>query len=213
MEDLAKQEYPLLIKSEDGVIYQAEPFEATTVKLNQLWQRAGRHSFLFSDVTVNDEDKFYRTIMSPEVVLFTISNEQEEIGIVYADKIIPKWSARAHYFFWDYKQKGRGRVLLSMLRWFMGLMNLQRMDIEIMQFAYSALRRMHIMGVRLEGVKRRSILSKDRWVNQLTFGVLRDELTNEAIENARIPRSQEEDSWFGLLDKDYALARAIFKEE
>lgn len=217
MEDHVGLGLPLEIISEDGNRYLVRPFEATPVNVSMLWSQAGKYSFLFSDLTLGDEQEFQRKILSPSVVICSITLRDrlgdEDIGIVYADEIHIGWAARAHYFFWDKIQSGRHRILLEMCRWFMDAFGLHRLDIEIMQYAYSALRRMHKMGVMIEGRKREAVLSKGRWVDLMTFGILRDDLTDDVIREARIPRTEDEDSWFGLLKNGSALAHAVLRED
>lgn len=212
MEAHEEVKFPIALTSEDGQEYIINPFESTSEKLKDLWNKAGRYSFLFSELTEGDEEYFYRVIMSHGVVIFSIFLDGEEIGIVYADKIKPGWSARGHYFFWDHIQTGRQRIIIWLMKWLMEAFSLQRVDIEIMQFAYAALRRMHKMGIKLEGIRRRSFLFKGKWIDMMLFGVFRDEITPEVIDNARFPSYPGEDSWYGLLDQSYALRRAIFKE-
>lgn len=207
---------PIKVKGEDGKHYLIEPFEATIESVDYLWEIAGRYSFLFSELDQDDKELFKQSILSPGVVILTVSELKDAkfkaVGVMMADRIKPEKSARVHYLFWDKVQKGRQRVLFAGMKWLVDEFLLRRLSAEIMQYAYAALRRAHKMGFLLEGRIREGILYQNKWADVMQFGVLASELTPEAIENGKIERTQEEASWYGLLDDNYALARAITKE-
>lgn len=209
---------PLKVISEDDIKYRIDPFQATSEALDHLWEEAGKHSFLFSDITKNDRARFNQAVVSPATVILTVSIDNgdapEPVGVVMADRIIPDWDARVHYFFWDKIQKGRQRLLLVCLRWLIDQFKLRRATAEIMQYAYAGLKRARELGFYLEGRKRNATVWKEKNADVFLFGILNEELTNSAIEKARIHRTPEEASWFGLLegDNNYALAHAMTKE-
>lgn len=203
---------PLVVDSEDGVSYKLEPYAASVENVHFLWDVAGKHDFLFSDTTHGAPELFVDYLLSPGVIILLVSNEQGPVGILYADQLRPKLDARVHYLFWDKHHAGRQRVLLVSMLWFMSNFELQRLNMEIPTYAFAALRRMHKMGVRIEGRRRSAVSYNHQWRDALLFGITVDEITVAAIENAQLERTEQEADWFGLLSSDDILRVAIAKE-
>jgi hypothetical protein len=206
---------PMFIKSEDESEYIVQPFEASIEGIRFLWENAGKHKFLFQDNHRGDEALFINYVLSQSVILMDVfqAGKEEPVGLLYADQLAPGASARVHYIFWDHKQAGRHRILLKGARWLMQELRLNRVSIEIPDIAYSALRRMQRMGVRVEGRRRGAFLYDESWRDLFEFGILKEELTDEAIEGAKLYRTPAEDSWFTVLDVEPALQRAIMRKE
>lgn len=204
---------PIHVSGTDGIKYEIRPYEASIESLERLWSEAGQYSFLFSEFSENDRDYFVNYFISPGVVVLEVFDDDAPVGLLYADQLRLQHSARVHYFFSDRKQKTREPVLLAALAWFMDSFNLNRVSIEIPWHAYSALRRVQAMRIFPEGIRRGSIKHNGKWRDEILFGVLHEELTDEVIARGYLEREGEESRWFGLLDNDKALSRAIFKRE
>jgi len=212
---------PLEVESEDGKSYILTAFEATQEGLDFIWEKAGKFQFLSSDHTRDNKDQFVEYILSPGTIILLVleanANELKPqspaaVGIIHFDNIRPELDAEVHYLFWDKIQRGRQRVLMSAANWAFEQLNFHRLRIEIPEYAYAALRRMYRMGARVEGRIRSCVLKDGKWHNAILFGVLKEELTSEAIEAAQLSRTDEEASWFGLLDDDSIFSRAVLKE-
>lgn len=209
---------PLHIVSEDEHTYQVEAFQATPVNVNFLWEEAGKHDFLFSDATRGSPERFVRYLLSPGVFIFLVRDLELEdtddnaVGILYADQLRPQVDARVHYLFWDKRHAGRQRLLLSMMNWFMRTFEVQRLNMEIPFFAFAALRRMHKMGIRVEGRRRDAIVNNGEPKDLLLFGITDKELNADVIEDAKLERTEQEADWFGLLTSDDILRVALAKE-
>ena len=203
---------PFNVTSEDGHEYSVDLFQATPTNVNFLWEQAGQHDFLFSDVTRGDPSRFVRYLLSPEVVIFLVRNEENPVGIIHADQLRPTIDARAHYLFWDNTHTGRQRVLLSAIKWFMEEFGIPRLNMEVPDYAFAALRRLRKMGVRIEGRRRDAIQYHENPRDILLFGVTRRELSDETIQNARLERTEQEADWFGLISSDDILSVAMSKE-
>jgi hypothetical protein len=65
------------------------------------------------------------------------------------------------------------------------------------------------MGFILEGRLRENILSRGKWIDALVFGVLRQEMSDEVIQQGYLERTPFEKSWFDLLKNDDELMRHI----
>lgn len=204
---------PLSIDGTDGTPYIITPYKATLENVHYLWEEAGKYRFMFSDFIENRREQFLNYFLSRGVVTVLVSEAETDraVGIMYADEIKERHSARVHYFFWDKKQRTREPVILGVLSWFMREFDLNRVSIEIPWHVYSALRRVQAMGIWPEGIKRGAVRFNDEWRDLLVFGVLRDQLTSEAIKAGKIESAEGTEKWFGLLENETDLARAIFK--
>jgi len=206
---------PLKVSGTDGVAYTVKPYAATVERVEKLWEEAGRYSFLFSEFTDDlDRERFITYFLSPGVVIFEVFKDGgESVGIMYADQIRPEHSARGHYFFTDKVQKTREPVILAVLLWFMDTFGLNRIGIEIPWYAYSALRRVYAMGIMPEGIKKGAVRFKGNWRDQLTFGIQRKDLNDDVVLRGRLQTGSDAVNWFGLLDNEPDLAKAIFKRD
>lgn len=207
---------PLTVSGTDDTDYEIRPYRATVEGVETLWERAGRHSFLFSEFTANDREFFIQYFLQPGVLVVEAwkmdnAGTDEPVGILYADQVRPDHSARVHYFFWDKIQRTREPLILATLDWFMDQFSLHRVSIEIPWFAYSALRRVHSMNIRPEGIRRESIRGENRWSDEIIFSVLRDELSETDIKNGRLNGDHDLTEWFHLLDNEPELKQAVLK--
>ncbi len=208
---------PIEIESEDEEVYLISPYQATIDNIEYIWDRVGKFEFMFSDEAYKDKDVFFRYLLSPGVVVLMITEGESEeeikpVGIVYIDRIRPGYDARMHYIFWDRKQRGRHRVLFTAAEWFFTQFGFHRMSMEVPVFAFAALRRLRKLGARIEGRKRGAAKHNGKWHDILLFGVHHDEITRETIEEGKLERTEDESTWFGLLDNDSVFSHSILKE-
>ena len=201
----------------DGADYELRPYQATVEGIEELWERAGRHNFLFAEFSEGNRELFISYFLQPGVVVIGAWKVSEDdgdqpVGILYADQFRPRHSARVHYFFWDKVQRTREPLIMAALDWFMREFELVRVGIEVPWYAYSALRRIYAMKFLPEGIRRGSIQFKGKWRDEILFGIRSGEFDEEDIIAGKI-RKNEQTDWFGLLDNEDTLARAIFKRD
>jgi hypothetical protein len=194
----SKMEYglPFDVTERDGNVYRVDLFQRTMRSVDELWEKFSRYKVLFVDETQGNKEAFFSSFfLSPNTILLAV----DDVGVVYATHITPGYDASVHYLFWDRKTAGRERILLQSLKWLMEQFGLVRVNVEIPDYAYAALRRSYRMGFRLEGIKRHALRHGGKWRDQFFFGVLASEITDSVIEDGAIPRTREEKNWYGLL--------------
>lgn len=199
------------IESEDGKTYSVQPWQPDVQTVLDTWEKFSKYRIIFSDVQVDDPQKFLAMMMNPGSVVLEISCEGKEVGMYYLTGISPLTSAYVHYAFWDRKSSGRQRLVLTIARRVMDELDLHRVTISVPIYAYAALNRIQRMGLRIEGRRREAILHQGRWADKLEFGTLREELTDEALEAGRIPREEHEENWYGLLKDDEKLYEKVLR--
>jgi hypothetical protein len=200
---------PLSIVSEDNKEYTLLPWQPVVEDIIELWSKYSKYKVLFSDVVVNNPQQFCSIILAPTTIVLLVKQEGKDVGLLYITDIRPLHSADAHYFFWDRKTDGRQRLILVAMRWAMDEFKLHRLNSAIPITAYSALHRVRRIGMYLEGRKRQSIRIQGKWLDTLLFSVIREEITEEAIEKAYIERPSFEYRWFNLLRNNYDLMHHI----
>jgi RimJ/RimL family protein N-acetyltransferase len=193
------------VLSEDGRTYTVDLFKASGKNTKRLWDTFRKFSHLFCDQTAGDYSAFVRWLLDPSTIVVTV----DDVGILYATELIPGLDAMVHYFFWDRQVEGRHRVILRVLQWGFETFGLHRINIEVPRHAYTALHRIHRMGLRFEGVRREGQLYKGKWHDILLFGVLQDEITERALEAGRFDRTEHERGWFGFLNRDAQLMQFV----
>lgn len=180
---------PILeITSEDGIKYDIYPYQATLENLKFLWDKLQDFKQLFSDYTAGDFDNFIKVVTSKDSVFVVAARGSDPIGILYADRIRPGFDAGAHFLFWDYRVKGKSKVVINTLKWLMDEYGLHRVNIETPKTkATVPLRRaLKWMHIPYEGTRRRALRQEGEMQDMLLFGVLREELTPDALDSGRL---------------------------
>jgi len=203
--------------SEDGETYFLQPFEATLNRVEKLWAVVQKHAPLTSDFTRGDFDFFLGYVLSPGTVFISVfqqvDEKVEEVGVLYADTIVPGLYAKVHFIFWDLIMRGRQKVLFTALRGFMDDFKLHKVEIEVPINAYAALRRLRRMGLLPEGRRREATKQKGEWLDTLVFGVLDDDVTEEVVDVGAIPIDPANEDWYGMIQSDTKLGRFLMREE
>lgn len=199
------EDLPLVVESEDGETYHLDLYRPRVDDVVNLWEHVKKFRVLFSDNVQYDLPQFTQFVMQATTVIMTV----DDVGVVYLTDVNANGTAEAHFIFWDRRIAGRHKVILSAFQWMMDLLEIQRLNISIPVYAFSALKRAKKLGLRLEGVRRKARLFEGKWHDEFLFGVLREEGTPEALAVGKLERTKEEDSWYGVLDNDNALLTKI----
>lgn len=198
---------PAIVLSEDNKEYLIEAFEASFDNVKDLWEKFNKFDKLFCDQLRGDFRKFTETILSANTIILKVS----DIGVVYVTDLIPGDSAQGHFLFWDRKSAGRHRIILAALQWVMDNFDLHRVSIEVPRHAYNALHRLYKIGFRVEGVLKKAQLFEGERYDIFLFGVLRDEITDQALQEGHLERTESERGWFGLLNKETDLMKYVLR--
>lgn len=202
------------VLSEDGKTYTVRPFRLSRESVHELWKTFQKHSTLLEDHYRGNLDIFLNYVMDPSVIILEVLEEGEEVvGVFYADEIKPKSDAKVHYVFFDKRTKGRQKLFLNVLKYFMVSFQLPRVSIEAPTFAYAALNRIRSLGFWLEGRKRKAALYDGKWCDKLQFSVLYEDLTEENLERATLDPERMRGRWKHVLADEEQLARYFLRKE
>lgn len=188
-------EGPLVLEceSDDGEkTFQVRWLKKNNITKDLLWVMLQKHNVLLPDFIRQNKAAFFVTFVSHNSVFFNVDN----FGVVFVSNIIPNESATVTFIFWDRQQQNRQKLMLETMRYCIELWNLQRVNLYVPRFAVSALYRFWKMGLMLEGVVRNGMYHNAKWTDLYMFGVLRTELTDEAIANKALQREEHQQLWF-----------------
>lgn len=182
-----------MVKSDDGKEeFEIREFLADVEQLNLLWWTMEQYGIQLFDGEVLTQEQFNAIVMSQNTMVLEIG----DVGIVYAFNIRPRRDALLKFVFLDKQTHNRQRAVLSAVRWLVVEFDLQRVSLQVPSYMRYALKRMHRMGIMFEGKIRSAYEYKGSWVSMYLFGILRNELTSQAVDRGRLFRRDVEERWF-----------------
>ena len=109
--------------------------------------------------------------------------QDKPVGLFYLSKIIPGYDAHGHFTFWDSVAKGRESLALATLEHVFRTYELPRITAEVPVYQRGVIRWIERLGFTRAGERRNGVLYRGSWMNQVLFGMLRNEcLEPEVVE-------------------------------
>lgn len=199
---------PFNVPSDDGSqVFVVDRMDMTIGRMSFLWAMAQKHNIILPDWMRKDVYAFQNFVLAESTIILSVNN----FGIVYATDVVPGDSALLHYFFWDKSQRNRQKLLLTCMKWLCDNFHLHRMTCTIPRFATAALHRVYHMGFRLEGVMLQAMLHNQKRADCFVFGILSDELTEDALANGRLARTDIERQWYSVFRDDPRLLHKVLR--
>lgn len=135
---------------------------------------------LFNDFIGNNPEAFFKSFVELDdtgrPMLKGLVWEVDDVGIIYLTNLIPEFEAEVHASFWDRRFRGRERLFLECIRYFMEAFDLHRIYMEIPLYAQPAMGAIERVGFKKEGRKRQAIPYKGKWFDVNLYSLLRDEV-------------------------------------
>jgi RimJ/RimL family protein N-acetyltransferase len=157
------------------------PLRLSKEKIKLMWEKFCELD-VFEDHAKGNFVWFMSRLSSADSIWFELHNEQDElVGIMFAEHIIPKYYAEVHVFFWDRKLRGRETTVQLMIKWIFDHLKVARMQTSAPAYAKATIRFIKRIGFIEEGMLRCSYLHKDVLYDEIIFGLLKDEfvITND----------------------------------
>lgn len=146
--------------------------ELSKEKLKDLWEKLKDFGKLYSDASHGDEIGFYQRFLDEDVIVFEM-----EGGIAILDNIVPFERAQIHVSFWDKHLSTRTELLREGLKWIFEVYNLNRIEAVIPYFSHALKRFLTSrLGFKFEGVLRGRHLFEGKFIDELIFSLLREEV-------------------------------------
>lgn len=157
------------------------PMLFTPENLRRFWDESRKFRYIFTEDVRQDFRKFCELIVheeNGELVpngLFWVVDDF--VGVFYMTRITPGADADVHYSFFDRRQKGRVKLVRTMLKYVFERYQLRRVTAEIPYFASWITRNFtESIGFVKEGRKRKAIWFNDDWFDIGIYGILREEV-------------------------------------
>ena len=154
----------------------------TPEKARALWIASKEHDVLFSDYTRGKPQALLRALSKSNSVWAEVTKDEIPVGILYMHRVIPHFDGVGHFAFWDKVGRGREPLILDTLRYMMMKFDLRRVSAEPPVNQKGTIRMIKRLGFEQEGRRRMGVIYKNEWVDQLLFGLLREDLITVEIE-------------------------------
>lgn len=158
--------------------WKAYELELTLDKLNWLWREMRQYRSLFNDLTRGDWNNFCAVMLSPDSFWLEVVDPTEEVvGLIYWTNLSQVIDAEAHVVFFDRKPAEKVELCKEAAKYFF-LHNAQchRMTATLPVIYHASIRLARKIGFRQEGVKRKSQLMGNQYVDEVIFGLLVSEI-------------------------------------
>lgn len=174
-----EQLYSVNLLHEFGKIHDTDltPSQAKR-KIAELFIESSKHEVLFSDELNGDLVSFLNIFLNPRAVWVEVVREEDQLGIgaLYLTDVTLGYDADAHFTFWDGVARGRETLVQEAMKWAFDRYNLERMTSEIPVYQSGVVRFARRLGFKEEGRRRHGVKRKGDWVDQLIYGILKEEL-------------------------------------
>lgn len=154
----------------------------TPEKTRELWNASKQHDVLFTDYTRGKPQALLRALAKSNSVWFEVTKNELPVGILYMHRVIPHFDGVGHFAFWDKIGRGREPLILDTLKYMMRRHDLRRVSAEPPANQKGTIRIIKRLGFTQEGVRRAGVVYKGQWVDQILFGMLREEIIPVEIE-------------------------------
>jgi hypothetical protein len=148
----------------------------TPHKVERIWKQLQQYKTLFSDLTAGDYNGWVSYITNPYTYWLEIYDEVELVGVIYLEDMERVIDAEAHVMFFDRRPAEKKEVCFAILdHIFETFPMLNRITLNVPIIYWATQRLAKDLGFTREGVRRRSLLFRGRYLDLVMFGLLRSE--------------------------------------
>lgn len=149
-------------------------------KIAELYIESSKHEVLFSDETKGDFGSFLNVFLNPRAVWLEIIRETDHmnVGAMYLTDVVLGYDAKGHFTFWDGVARGREVLVTRAMKWGFERYSLERITSEIPVYQSGVIRFARRLGFKEEGRRRHGVKRHGDWVDQVIYGILKEELYN-----------------------------------
>jgi hypothetical protein len=148
----------------------------TPEKLRGLWVKFQGYKTLFSDMTRNDPANFIRALIAPNILWYEVWEGEQIVGMIWIADLEQVIDATVHMAFFDRQPAEKVGVCKEFAKYLFATLPVQRLTITPPEIYHATIRLAEKLGFRREGCKRQAVLLGGKYVNQLIFGLTRDDM-------------------------------------
>lgn len=150
----------------------------TPEKTKWLWTEMNKYRTLFSDMTRGKPENFYELISQHDSVWLEVLDGDETVGIIYWTGMAKMMDADVHLMFFDHRLTDKADLCRDVGRWFFReYPQFHRMTATLPHIYHATIRLAEKIGFKFEGRKRQSLLMGGKLVDEVTLGLLAEELS------------------------------------
>lgn len=155
-------------------ILEIESFE----KVKFIWETLNNINGLFDDYHKDNFGIFINKLRSQDTVWL---EREDGNGLLYLTNVIPNLSATGHVVYWDKRLRGREEFTMDCLRWLMGVIPLEKVNLFLPAYALAARAFADRIGFKREGIIRRWSKSDGKLFDIFVFGITKEEAFDGTI--------------------------------
>lgn len=160
------------------------PVSLDTDTLKKYYAKLKRHEIAFNDHVPNTPEGFASIFLNVNEDFSVSANglvwEVDDVGILYLTHIAPKFSALAHFAFWDRRFRGREDLIRQMLDYCFEKFGFHRIEVRIALYANGMMSAVERIGFTKEGRLRQAVLKNNEWYDVNLYSILESEVRNGA---------------------------------
>lgn len=159
--------------------YHARDLILTEDKFKWMWNQLINHRALYAQMGYITPDAFVRLVTSPGRIFYEITREDGTIvGSIYIGNVDSVEDVDVHIFFFDRMLTDKVLVCRALGQHVFDTLGYHRLNCVVPKIYGATARFIQRVGFKLEGTKREYAHIQGRWVDLLTFGLLRSDLEN-----------------------------------
>jgi len=157
--------------------------------IRTVWEKCKQFDILFTDEIRGDFSKFTNILLTKNDRGELVSNGlfwkvDDFVGLLSINNIKPGIDGWTHFSFFDRRVRGREPLVRALMKEVFKVYKFRRLSIEIPDFSLPYLRDfISNVGFKKEGTRRKVFSYKGRMIDSLLYGILQEEVLNNAERN------------------------------
>lgn len=157
----------------------------TPQKATLLWDMMQRHRTLFSDITRDDHQNFINALLSPNAMWFEVWEYDVIVGVIWFQGLQNIVDCEAHLVFFDRRPTEKTELCRRMVAWMFENTALHRITVTPPVIYKRTIKLLGSLGFSYEGRRREALLMGGNWIDQLIYGITREEVTSNGRPNRK----------------------------
>lgn len=165
----------------DGVLvadgeYVVVPMTLSREWIQGLWAKIQHYKALFWEPKHSELENFIAIITQPGWLFFEVYKDGYLVGLVYFTDVDSLSGVQMHGVMFDRKLTDKAPLAKKLLAWLFENYPINRVEVLIGAKFFATTRFLSTIGFKHEGIRRRAMLHKHKWIDQALYGILREEV-------------------------------------
>lgn len=157
--------------------WKVKPLILSEEKVVWLWNEMHRFKSLFSTLTINDTQNFTNVLTQADSLWWEVEDDEgNTVGLLSITDLHRVIDCEVHMMFFDARPHEKVQLVKLLIKYVFEHYPLRRMTVTIPSFYHSTIRLVRKLGFKEEGCKVQSQIIGNKWVDEMIFGLLRQEV-------------------------------------